>query len=105
MQSIALCRGKHSEGGQLEVEYGGCTPAYAGKEVNRVKDMVPDGTSREEMMKILRAHPLDASSHDLLASGLTIFAGVFGKWQSKDMLFWQGEGAEGLGVLKKYWCK
>ena len=74
--------------------------------MNRVKDMVPDGTSRKEMMKIRKAHPLDASSHDLLASGLTIFAGVFGKWQAntESMLFWQ-KGSKGLAALEKYWSK
>jgi hypothetical protein len=59
--------------------------------------MMHDGITKEEKDKIKKANPIDASSHDLLASCLTIFAGVFGKSQPN-----LGEG-EGSRVLNSYW--
>ena len=83
-----------SEAGELQVEYSGCTPAYAGIEVNHVMNVVKANPIEKE--KIKKAHPIDASSHDLLASCLTIFAGVFG--ESQPNLGW----SEGSRVLKSY---
>jgi hypothetical protein len=59
--------------------------------------MHDDGMTKEEKDKIKKANPIDASSHDLLASCLTIFTGVFGKSQVVV------GGSEGLRVLKLYW--
>ena len=91
-----------SEAGELQVEYSGCTPAYAGIEVNHVMNVVKANPIEKE--KIKKAHPIDASSHDLLASCLTIFTGVFGKSQAdkNTLLFWQ-RGSEGFRVLNLYW--
>ena len=101
-----MYRGWHSESGTLQVEYNGCTPAFAGKEVNKLKDMIYDGMCREEVAKIKKVNPIEPPSHDLLASCLTIFAGVFGNWQSDSnhMMVWQKGGA-GLEVLEAYWGK
>jgi hypothetical protein len=94
-------RGWISEAGELQVECSGCTEAYAGVEVNFVmKKMRPAGMTKEEKDKIKKAHPIDASSHDLLASCLTIFAGVFGKSQADKPNL---GGSEGSKVLHSYW--
>jgi hypothetical protein len=85
-----------SEAGELQVEYSGCTPAYAGVEVHHVMNVV-NNANPVEKEKIKKAHPIDASSHDLLASCLTIFTGVFGKSQPNL------GGSEGCRALKSYW--
>ncbi len=94
---LSLFRGKSDEAGKLQVEYSGCTPAYAGVEVNDVKKMMQDGITKEEADTIKKANPIDTSSHDLLASCLTIFTGVFGK--SPVIV----GGSEGFRVLNLYW--
>jgi hypothetical protein len=83
-------------------EYNGCTPAYAGKEVNEVKNLISDGMSKADVDYLKKKNILNASSHDLLASGLAIFAGVFGKWQAGELLMWQ-QGNQGIDVLEAYW--
>ena len=93
---LNIRRGWISEAGELQVECSGCTKAYAGVEVNTVMNMMHDGMAKEEKDKIKKAHPIDASSHDLLASCLTIFAGVFGESQPNL------GGSEGSRVLKSY---
>jgi hypothetical protein len=69
-----------------------------------VKKMLQDGITKEEADAIKKANPIDASSHDLLASCLTILTGVFGKSQAdkETLMFWQ-HGSKGLGVLNLYW--
>ena len=102
---LTIRRGRKSEAGGLEVEYGGCTPAYAGVEVNDVKKMMHDGITKEEADKIKKENPIDASSHDLLASCLTIFTGVFGKSQAdkETLMFWQ-DGSKGLEASRHGSC-
>ncbi len=101
--SLTIQRGWKSEAGELQVEYSGCTPAYAGVEVHHVKNIVNKANPIEKD-KIKKANPIDASSHDLLASCLTILSGVFGKSQTgnETLLFWQ-RGSEGFTVLNLYW--
>jgi hypothetical protein len=53
--------------------------------------------TKEEKDEIKKANPIDASSHDLLASCLAIFTGVFGKAQVVV------GGSEGFRVLSLYW--
>ncbi len=66
--------------------------------------MMHEGITKEEADKLKKANPIDVSSHDLLASCLTIFTGVFGKSQAdkETLLFWQ-RGSEGFRVLNLYW--
>jgi hypothetical protein len=63
-----------------------------------------DCMTKEEKDKLKKENPIDASSHDLLASCLTIFTGVFGKSQAdqETLMFWQ-DGSNGLQVLNLYW--
>jgi len=99
------------EAGGFQVECDGCTPAYAGKLVNKVFNMLKN-SSKEEILKTKKENPLSASSHDLFGSGLTILAGVFGKWQSgkeKDaegnetMILGIWQAGNGQEALERYW--
>ena len=115
LMDMGLARRGKLEAGEFQVECGGCTPAYAGKLVNKVFNVVRD-CRKDEMLKIekiKKENPLSASSHDLLGSCLTMLAGLFGKWQSRKEKDAEGKEKMILGIwttsggpdaLEKYWA-
>jgi hypothetical protein len=71
-----------------------------------------DNAAKEDRAKIKREYPLNASSHDLLGSCLTILAGIFGKWQAgkeedakgnEQMILGIWQTGSGSDALESYW--